>query len=286
MMVILLIRSDNIFSTLTSWIEGMMTPKRRPKENEDVRQVASNSNRKDPVDLSPAGLTTTDEVFQRLLKSAATLQELVPDAVLVGGSAAAFYAGHRQSTDHDHVIGDLADRFDMVLDALESESGWITNRITPRKIILGQLGDIEAGVRQLRRRLPLEVVEYRIDNGQTLRVPTPDETLRIKGYLAIVRNRTRDYLDIAALSTWMGIGRAAAVLRHIGDYYEDQRFDHDGAASQLAAQLADPRPSDSSVTKNLSIYKRLASPWHDWNEVRAVCGDVALTMLAEPEDVS
>jgi hypothetical protein len=84
----------------------------------------------------------------------------------------------------------------------------------------------------------------------------------------------------------MGISRAADDLRHIGDYYEDQRFDDDGAASQLAAQLADPRPSDSSVTKDLSHYKRLARTWHDWKEVRAVCADVALAMLIEPESTS
>lgn len=37
----------------------------------------------------------------RVLESAARFQELVPDAVLVGGSAAALYAGHRDSYDHD-----------------------------------------------------------------------------------------------------------------------------------------------------------------------------------------
>jgi len=80
-----------------------------------------------------------------VLESAAKLQRLVPDAVLVGGSAAAFYAHHRRSFDHDHVLADLRDRFDAVLDALESD----TNRVTYGKIILGRLGDIEAGVRQL-----------------------------------------------------------------------------------------------------------------------------------------
>lgn len=61
------------------------------------------------------------------------------------------------SLDHDHVVADLADRFDAVLDALERESDWIPNRATPGKIILGTLGDIEAGVRQMIRARPLEV---------------------------------------------------------------------------------------------------------------------------------
>src|ERR1700740_1863383 len=91
-----------------------------------------------------------------VLESAARLQELVPDAVLVGGSAAALYAGHRDSHDHDHDLADLRDRFDVVLEALESEGEWVTNRVTPGKVILGQLGDIEAGVRQMIRTRPLE----------------------------------------------------------------------------------------------------------------------------------
>src|ERR1039457_6108448 len=48
----------------------------------------------------------------RVLESAARLQEVVPDAVLVGGSAAALWASHRSSDDHDHVLADLDARFD------------------------------------------------------------------------------------------------------------------------------------------------------------------------------
>jgi hypothetical protein len=59
------------------------------------------------------------------------------DAVLVGGSAAAMYAAHRDSYDHDHVVGDLRERFDPVLEALESEGDWVTNRVRPGKLILG-----------------------------------------------------------------------------------------------------------------------------------------------------
>lgn len=67
----------------------------------------------------------------RVLESAARLQEIVPDAVLVGGSAAALWANHRSSYDHDHVLEDLGSRFDAVLDAIEATGGWVTNRVTP-----------------------------------------------------------------------------------------------------------------------------------------------------------
>ena len=114
-----------------------------------------------------------------VLDSASRLQELIPDAVLVGGTVAALYAGHRLSYDHDHVVADLRQRFDVALEALEREPDWVMNRVTPGKIILGELGDIEAGVRQLIRTRPLETREIELPSGQRIVVPTCDEILRI-----------------------------------------------------------------------------------------------------------
>src|SRR5580692_6634557 len=129
-----------------------------------------------------------------VLESASRLQQMVPDAVLVGGSAAALYAGHRDSYDHDPVLADLQDRFDVVLEALESEGDWVTNRVVPGKIMLGQLGDIEAGVRQMIRTRPLETMQVILPSGRVLTVPTAEETLRIKGFLIVRRNQTRDWM--------------------------------------------------------------------------------------------
>jgi hypothetical protein len=214
-----------------------------------------------------------------VLESASRLQQMVPDAVLVGGSAAALYAGHRDSYDHDHVLADLRDRFDVVLEALESEGDWVTNRVVPGKIILGQLGDIEAGVRQMIRTRPLETMQVMLPSGRVLTVPTAEETLRIKGFLIVRRNQTRDYLDVAALSDSYGIHEAAEVLARIDDYYSDQHGSGKGVAAQLARQLADPRPKDSSVTGQLDAYRNLAVRWTDWGEVRSVCRQLAAEML-------
>jgi hypothetical protein len=134
-----------------------------------------------------------------VLESAARLQQLVPDTVLVGGAAAAIYADRRLSLDHDHVMSDLHARFEMVLDALESDDGWATNRLVYGKVILGNLDGIEAGV-----------------------------------------------------------------------------------VSQVARQLADPRPMDAAVTQQLRSYRRLDQRWTDWKEVRRVLSDVA-TSIVEPE---
>jgi hypothetical protein len=214
-----------------------------------------------------------------VLESAARLQELVPDAVLVGGAAAAAYAGHRDSFDHDHVVADLRDRFDIVLDAIEAEGEWVTNRVTPGKIILGRLGDIEAGVRQMTRTRPLEFVEVRLSSGRMLRVPTLAEILRIKAFLIVRRNQTRDYLDVVALADRTGSRRAGEVLATIDDYYSDQHEAGEGVASQLTRQLADPRPADPSVTLQLSSYRNLDERWADWSDVRGACRQLALAIL-------
>jgi hypothetical protein len=216
----------------------------------------------------------------RVLESAARLQEVVPDAVLVGGSAAALWANHRSSYDHDHVVQDLSTRFDAVLDAIEATDGWVTNRVAPGKIILGELGDIESGIRQLIRNQPLEVAEVTLPSGHVLRVPTPDEILRIKGYLVVRRNQVRDYLDVAALSARYGISHSADVLGHIDVYYSDQRGpESEGVATQLARQLADPQPADARTIRQLGRYKDLDPRWADWGTVKTVCHRVAVEMV-------
>jgi len=226
----------------------------------------------------PSGLNRPE--LLRVLESAARLQKVVPDAVLVGGSAAALWADHRSSYDHDHVLEDLEARFDAVLEAIEATDGWVTNRVTPGKIILGELGDIESGVRQLIRNAPLEVVEVALPSGQTLRVPTPDEILRIKGYLIVRRNQVRDYLDVAALSDRYGISHAADVLGHIDDYYSDQRGpEAEGVATQLARQLAAPKPADARTITQLGQSKGLDARWADWKNVTDVCRSVAVEMV-------
>ena len=216
----------------------------------------------------------------RVLESAARLQEVLPDAVLVGGSAAALWANHRSSYDHDHVLEDLGARFDAVLEAIEATDGWVTNRVTPGKIILGELGDIESGIRQLIRNKPLEVTEVTLPSGHVLRVPTSDETLRIKGYLVVRRNQVRDYLDVAALSDRYGIPHSADVLGHIDLYYSDQRGpESQDVATQLARQLADPRPADSRTIQQLDRYKGLDARWTDWSNVADVCRSLAVEMV-------
>lgn len=215
--------------------------------------------------------------LEDVLERAARLQELVPGAVLVGGSAAALYAHHRESFDHDHVIADLAERFDTILEHLEALGDWSMTRAQPGKIILGELGGIETGVRQLLRGRPLESVEMEV-RGKRLVVPSAAEILRIKAWLAISRNQTRDYLDIAALASAIGLEEAAAVLAGIDDYYADINRQPEAVATQLVRQLADPRPRDAEVTTQLANYKALDACWQDWSAVKVVLADLAERM--------
>jgi hypothetical protein len=215
--------------------------------------------------------------LEDVLEKAAQLQELVPGAVLVGGSAAALYAHHRQSFDHDHVVADLAERFETILEHLEALGDWSMTRAQPGKIILGELGGIETGVRQLLRSRPLESAEIEV-RGKRLVIPTAAEILRIKAWLALSRNQTRDYLDIAALAERIGLDEAATVLRDIDAYYADINTRPEAVASQLVRQLADPRPRDAVLTTQLASYKELDQRWHDWSTVKTVLADLAEKM--------
>ena len=133
-------------------------------------------------------------------------------------------------------------------------------------------------MRQLLRSRPLETDEIEV-RGKRLAVPTAAEILRLKAWLALNRNQTRDYLDIAALADQIGLDEAATVLSAIDDYYADINTQPEAVATQLVRQLADPRPRDAQVTSQLSSYKALDPRWHDWSTVQALLTELAQKML-------
>lgn len=214
--------------------------------------------------------------WEQLLSAAAHLQQILPGATLVGGTAAAIFAKHRVSFDADHVLSDLRQRFDDVLAQLESVAGWRTARVNRPVLILGSLDGIETGVRQLIREKPLQTQEVTVA-GVCLQVPTEAEMLRIKAVLILKRNATRDYLDFAALADRLGLAGTRMALADFDVLYPQPNAE--SALQQLQVQLANPIPFDLEQL-NLSEYRRLHPDWQDWNRVKDVCVSIAVELFS------
>jgi Nucleotidyl transferase AbiEii toxin, Type IV TA system len=213
--------------------------------------------------------------WEQVLSAAARLQTLLPQAVLVGGTASAIHASHRFSRDADHVLTDLKPRFDQILAELESVAGWKTARVQRPVLILGSLDGIETGIRHFLREQPLETTEIQA-SGQLIRIPTLAEILRIKGVLILKRNATRDYLDFVALASRMDTTEIKASLLPFDSLYPQPNGQ--SALQQLHIQLGQPLPFDLEETE-LSEYKNLAPQWHEWQSVKAVCLQVATSLF-------
>lgn len=185
--------------------------------------------------------------WELVLSSAARLQRILPDAVLV----------------------------EDVLKELESVAGWKTARVQRPVQILGSLDGIETGVRQLIRDEPLEttVVDY---HGEQITIPTEGEILRIKGVLILKRNATRDYLDFVALADHMGDQSMALALQSFDRLY--LQASGESPLQQLQVQLANAMPYDLEETE-LSEYKSLDPRWHDWRVVKAACAHIATVIF-------
>ena len=219
--------------------------------------------------------TATWPDWEWVLSSAARLQGILPDAVLVGGTASAIHAGHRFSKDADHVLTDLRHRFDAVLAELESVAGWKTARVRRPVQILGRLDGIETGVRHLIRSEPLEtmVVDHR---GAKITVPTEAEILRIKGVLILKRNATRDYLDFVALADHTGDGGVVHALQAFDRLYPQENGE--SSLQQLQTQLANALPYDLKEIE-LGEYRNLEPRWQDWQAVKAAGARLAILIF-------
>lgn len=94
-----------------------------------------------PPDETPEQEPESQPDLVEVLRSAARLQSLVPASILVHPSPT-----HIQG----HVLAELRENFEVVLDAVESGSSWAANQPNSGKIILGELGGVETGLRYRR----------------------------------------------------------------------------------------------------------------------------------------
>lgn len=202
-----------------------------------------------------------------ILRAGVQAQRLVPGSVCVGGTAAALYAGHRISLDTDHLMLALRDHFDDVRSHLEAQPEWKTARVSPPVLILGSIGNVEVGFRQLKRSEPVETQTMQTESGPLV-VPTLDEMICMKAFLAYNRNATRDYLDFAALSE---CASEESVLRSLAKL--DARYGALQSASvglEVAKALCAAAPFDLNEAE-LPNYKGLTEKWHRWENTRSIC---------------
>jgi hypothetical protein len=216
--------------------------------------------------------------WEKLLAHAAILQAKVPSAILVGGTAAALHAGHRMSFDHDHVLKDLASHYDKASAALESIAGWRTKRRIRGKLILGEIEGIDAGLRNQPRSAPLETISIKAPGGRALEVPTIEEMLRIKTFLVVERNATRDYLDVAALSHHLGMARSVRAIEQMMQLYSEFAGEAGDIMISIVVKLGTPDPYDLTGV-DLTEYKGIIPPWNDWGAVEKQCRSLAVEIL-------
>ncbi|WP_046321076.1 MMPL family transporter, partial [Mycobacterium sp. UM_Kg1] len=154
-------------------------------------------------------------------------------------------------------------RLAIALDALETES-WAANEIG----LEGQ---------PLARRLPMETAAVQLPTGDRLQIPTGAETLRLAGYLALVRNHRRDYAELADLADAFGLKTVAGELCGIDRYYSGQPTEGQWMATQLVRRLADPELTTGSDHAG----EEAPEAGTDWEHVAGRCLAVAVAMLEE-----
>lgn len=196
----------------------------------------------------------------------------VPGSVALGGSIVALYCQHRTSIDIDFVLTDLRERFEEIREHLFEIPDWKEARAKRPVLILGSLGGIEVGYRQLRRTIPLETNEIELPEGK-LTVPTLQELLRVKAFLLYDRNYTRDFFDFAELSCLLEIEKVIDALGSL-----DEKFGWEKQPSvilEVIKNLVNPNPHDFEDAKHGFDQLRLLKPkLKSWNDVEKKCREV------------
>jgi heme transporter len=134
----------------------------------------------------------------------------------------------------------------------------------------------EADPPVVRRLTPMETTNVQLPTGDRLQIPTGAETLRLKSYLIMCRNSTKDFAEFADLVESMETQTAAVVLAGMDRYYCGQRSRKQWVATQLVRRLADPHPSDEDDESTSG-----PDAQEDWARVRERCLSVAVAMLEE-----
>jgi heme transporter len=258
-----------------------------------------------PDDISVPVVPSAD--LRIVLKSAARLKHLVPDAITVADPLA-FTGCGRNGGLREHVKGGddaITHRLAVAGTAAPSNGHSMTRKfvgglshrngaghaapravrpVHPVTLWRGRLSvaldaleaEAETDHPKLERRSPVETTHVQLPTGDRLQIPTGAETLRLKGYLIMSRNSSRDYAEFAELVDTIEAETAALVLAGMDRYYCCQSPRRQWIATQLVRRLADPHPSDLDDESWPGPDAKA-----DWEEVRQRCLSVAVAMLEE-----
>jgi RND superfamily putative drug exporter len=242
-----------------------------------------------PDDISSLAFPSSD--VRMVVKSAAKLKDLAPNAITVADPLAFSGCGRRNGKPAGY--GTAADKngdggrgslLPHGSSPARSSRGsrknmpWAGRGVHPVTMWRGRLSvaldalemDAHAAAPPVERSSPVETTSVQLPTGDRLQIPTGAETVRLKGYLLMCRNSSRDYSEFAELVETMDTRTAALVLAGMDKYYCGQQPRTRWVATQLVRRLADPRPSDDAVDPDV-----------DWAEVKQRCLSVAVAMLEE-----
>jgi RND superfamily putative drug exporter len=201
--------------------------------------------------------------LRMVVKNAARLKEMAPDAVCVADPLAFSGCGNRRPAKSSrgprsatlrpiHPVTVWRGRLAVALDALGTET------------------DVE-------RSSPVETTNVQLPTGDRLQIPTGAETLRLQSYLVLCRNSRSDYAELADLADAMNIENAATVLAGIDEYYSSGEPHRMWIATQLVRRLADPVPADTADDDRWYTPDAAAQ----WDDVRTRCLSLAVATLEE-----
>jgi heme transporter len=269
-----------------------------------------------PDDIS--ALIAPNADLRMVLKSAAKLKHLAPDAVCVADPLAFTGCGRNgnesepglqpasaQETCSDHTAAPGAAASDAKAGARPSTNGHSgARKLVARAIARGdrpvhpvtlwrrrlsvaidaletKADTADTGARQrYERRSPVETTHVQLPTGDRLLIPTGAEALRLKGYLIMCRNSRRDYTEFADMVDTIEPETAAVVLAGMDRYYGCQPPKRLPEQQWLATQLV-RRLADPDPSDITDTQLSESDAKADWEEVRQRCLSVAVAMLEE-----
>ncbi|MQY24859.1 hypothetical protein NRB56_04120 [Nocardia sp. RB56] len=204
-----------------------------------------------------------------------TVQSLLPNATMIGGSAVTVHTGHRLSGDADLVLRNLDRDWQEVRSELEDLQDWITDHPKIPTNLMGRYGGARVSVRKLNRLRDIELAEVTYQ-GRPLRVAAPAELVRMKALAILARNLTRDYVDIVALDEGLReAGSSAATAIAAFDNYYSEHKSAGSLARQVITALADPNPRETDPQAVLDELAGLRNDLKNWEQIRLRCQRIA-----------